>query len=370
MKKKFSKMILIVLIIILLELPVILNYAVYAEETNTTEETNVTTTEEAVEPEKKQINTLKIEINSTIYSYTEEQRKAWVKVYDSGKKLTENIDYTLTYKNNINPGRASVTIQGKGNYTGSVVKYFYIAPKKAYIKSVKFNSDYTKATIKWKKDNKATGYILYMSKSKNGKYSKIKTIKNKKTTSYTKKDLNPAKEYYFKIIAYKQYGDVKIQKKFSNPKTGNKLLASVTLTAHGSGSNRKFNLAKACNTVRGLVLEPGEVFNWFKVVGPASGSRGYKKASIFKAGKVSEGYGGGVCQVSSTIYQASRKAKLKIIERHIHSRPVTYTSLGNDATVSYGVQNLRIKNTKSYPIKFVTSASGESTTCKIYSLVD
>ena len=321
-----------------------------------------------VVPQKKQISTLRKVMNLSIHTYSGKERNPYVALYDGNKKLVVNRDYTIEYKNNVNPGRAIIIIKGKGDYTGTITKYFYIAPAKAKIKKVEFNDTATKATITWKKQSNASGYRVYMSNSKNGKYTRIKTIDNKKTTSYTKKGLDPTKEYYFKVRAYKQYGSIRIVKKYSEPKTSGKLMAKVTLTAHGSGANRKYNLKKACETISGLVLEPGETFNWFKVVGPASGSRGYKLASVFKAGKVAKGYGGGVCQVSSTLYQASKKVGLKIVERHIHSRPVTYTKLGNDATVSYGIQNLRIKNTKKYPVKIVMSASGESTTCKIYSL--
>lgn len=338
--------------------------------TNNSTNTNTNTNTTPVVPAKKAITSVKSVMNLSIHTYNGGPRKAYVALYDNGKRLAENRDYKIEYKNYVNPGKASFTIKGIGNYTGTITKYYYIAPARAKIKSVEFNYDYTKATIKWKRDKKASGYRIYMATSKNGTYKRIRTIENNKTTSYTKRGLNPSKEYYFKVRAYKQYGNMRIVKKYSNPKTGGRLLSKVTLTAHGSGANRKYNLKKACDTIRGYVLDPGETFNWFKVVGPASGSRGYKKASVFKAGKVAEGYGGGVCQVSSTIYQASKKAGLKIVERHIHSRPVTYTKLGNDATVSYGVQNLRVKNNKSYPVKLVTSASGESTTCMIYSLGD
>ena len=80
------------------------------------------------------------------------------------------------------------------------------------------------------------------------------------------------------------------------------------------------------------------------------------------------GYGGGVCQVSTTLYQASVEAGLKIVERHMHSKAVSYTKRGKDATVSYGVQNLRIKNNKKYTIKLETYSNKGKTTCKIYKI--
>ena len=339
---------------------------------NTTVQSDATTNTTTDTNTKKSITTLKNKINTSIHSYTGENRTPSVQLWDGSKKLVQNTDYTVTYKNNKNPGKAQIIVKGIGDYTGTINQTFYIAPRKAKIKKVEFNKDSTKAKITWRKEDLTTGYKIYMSNKKNGTYKCIKTITSKKITDYTKKGLNPKKEYYFKVIAYKAVGDKKICKAYSEPKTGGKILSKVSFTAHGSGANRKYNLAKACNTISGLILKPGENFNWFKVVGPASGARGYKLASVYKNGKVTKGYGGGVCQVSTTVYQAALKAGLGkgVIERHIHSLPVTYIKHGKDATVSYGVQNLIIKNIKDYPIKIVMYAEGETTNCIIYSLAN
>ena len=341
------------------------NGANTANTTNTN--TNTTTTPTTPKPvEKKAISKLKINANTSIHSYFGEPRKPSVKVYDGNTQLKVNRDYTVTYKNNVNPGKATIIIKGIGNYTGTVTKYFYIAPGKARLRTVTFNSNNTAATLRWGKDNKADGYRIYVSEKENGNYEWIDTVTNKNTTSYTIKGLNPKKEYYFKMRAYKIIDGKKICKKYSDAKTQDKLIAKVSLTAKGSGSNRNYNLKKATGIISGTVLKPGQTFNWFRVVGPASAARGYKKASVFQNGKTVQGYGGGVCQVSTTLYQASKKAGLQIVERHIHSKPVTYTKLENDATVSYGVQNLRIKNNKNYSIRIVMSSSGGETTCKLY----
>ena len=339
------------------------------ENTNTNTNTNTSTTTPVV-VEKKLIQKMKIVANTSIHSYLGTARQPDVNVYDGNKKLKVNKDYKVTYKNNTNPGKARIIITGIGDYTGQVVKYFYIAPQKEKITSVRFNSTATKATITWKKAYKCTGYKVFMAESRNGKYTWIKTIQNSNTLSFTKKGLDPRKEYYFKVTAYKEIDGKKIYKKLSEPRTQDKLLATVTLTASSSGSNRNHNLKLASEKISGLVLKPGETFNWFKVVGPASKARGYLEASVFQNGKTVKGYGGGVCQVSTTIYQTSLKVGLQIVERHQHSKPVTYTKLGKDATVSYGVQNLRIKNNKNYSIRIVTSAEKGSTTCKMYKVGD
>ena len=82
--------------------------------------------------------------------------------------------------------------------------------------------------------------------------------------------------------------------------------------------------------------------------------------------KRGQGYGGGVCQVSSTLYQAALETGCKIIERHEHSQPVSYCKKGKDATVTYGANNLIFKNTNKFSIKLVTYAEEGRTTCVVY----
>lgn len=313
----------------------------------------------------KPIKNLKINVTST-YTYTGKARKASVKIYNNNK-LKENKDYTLTYKNTVKTGTATVTIKGKGNYNGTVKKTYKIVPKKVAIKSVIMNTKNTQATITWKKDDQASGYVIYRATSKDGKYTKIKNVANKNTTKYIVKNLNSKKTYYFKIRAYKIFGDKKgYSKYYSDAKTNTGLIAEVTLTSTSNSKNRNTNLNLASKTINGTVLNPGQSFNWFKVVGPATAAKGYKSAPVFVNKKHAYGLGGGVCQVSTTLYQAAKKANLKIVERHTHSLPVSYTTKGKDATVTYGVKNLIIKNNKDYAIKLVTSSNKNSTTCKIY----
>ena len=317
-------------------------------------------------PEKTSITTLRNYFNLSIHTYTGKARTPKVKLYDGSKTLTEGTDYTVKYSNNTKVGKAKIVVKGKGDYTGTITKYFYIAPKKQKITSIVVNDKYTKATISWEKDTMATGYKIYMAESKNGKYKWIKTINKNKITSYTKTKLSAKKNYYFKVVSYKIIDNKHVFKLFSEPKTNTGLLAEVSLTSYTSGSNRNHNLKTACKKISGKILKPGQVFNWFKVVGPADKAHGYKQAIVYANKKHKLGYGGGVCQVSTTLYQTSKKLGLKILERHLHSLPVSYTKWGNDATVSYGVQNLRIQNNKKYTIKIVMSAKGGTTTCKIY----
>ena len=115
--------------------------------------------------------------------------------------------------------------------------------------------------------------------------------------------------------------------------------------------NRTINLKLAAAAINGQVIQPGKTFSFNKTVGPRTRERGYLEATIFVGGKKEQGLGGGICQVSSTLYNAVLKSKLKVVERHTHSLPVTYVPTGKDATVSYGYLDFRFQNNQKYPIK-------------------
>lgn len=320
----------------------------------------------------KDISNLNIQVNTEKATYTGKKLTRPVAIYDGNTKLVEGTDYKVTFKNNKKTGKATIKIKGIGNYTGYVEKYFYIVPKKAKITDVIFLSNFKKATIEWEKDKQASGYVIYMATKKDGEYKRVKKIKKNKITQYTVKKLNPNKMYYFKICSYKTIeGKNYYSNKMSKAKSNKGKIAKISLVSYSSGSNRKHNLKLACKAINGTVLKPGEIFNWFKVVGPASGKRGYKKAMVFRGKKKRDlDYGGGVCQVSSTLYQAALQAGLKVLERHEHSQPVGYAKKGKDATVTYGVNNLKFKNTKNYKIKLVTYAEEGRTTCEMYRISD
>ena len=320
----------------------------------------------------KDLSSLNIDIDKSKATYTGKPLTKNVNIYDENTKLVQGIDYDVDYKNNIKTGKAEITITGKGNYKGTITDYFHIVPKKAYIRKVLFSADLKKATIQWDKDKQASGYVIYMATKKDGEYKRVKKIRKNKITEYTVKKLNPNKMYYFKICSYKKIdGKNYYSTKMSKAKSNTGLIAKVSLNSNSSGNNRNHNLKLACKAINGTILKPGQSFNWFKVVGPASGSRGYKKATVFR-GKTKRAldYGGGVCQVSSTLYQAALKKGLKILERHQHSQRVSYTKLGIDATVTYGVNNLRFKNNKNYSIKLVMYSKKGRTTCEIYRIAD
>lgn len=130
--------------------------------------------------------------------------------------------------------------------------------------------------------------------------------------------------------------------------------------------DRTTNVTLAANALNNVVIKPGQEFSFNKVVGARTPAKGYKKAIVFSGGGQVMGYGGGVCQVSTTVYQAAKKAGLQITERHIHSQNVSYAKLGNDATVSYGSKDFRFKNNQGANIYIKSFASGGTLTISFY----
>ena len=133
-------------------------------------------------------------------------------------------------------------------------------------------------------------------------------------------------------------------------------LAKYTTIYDAGNRNRSHNIALAAKTVNGTILLPGETFSYNGILGNTNKAKGYKVGTAYVGGKVVESYGGGICQLSSTIYNAVLYANLGIVERYNHSYVVNYVPAGRDATVAYGGKDFKFKNTRKYPIKIVSSA--------------
>jgi vancomycin resistance protein YoaR len=117
-----------------------------------------------------------------------------------------------------------------------------------------------------------------------------------------------------------------------------------------SKRDRNTNIRIASSKINGFVMMPGDTFSFNTVVGKRTIEDGFKTAPVFKNGKHDMGVGGGICQVSSTLYNAALFANLQIVERHNHSMPVAYLPVGRDATVDYGSLDLAFKNNLTTPI--------------------
>ena len=146
------------------------------------------------------------------------------------------------------------------------------------------------------------------------------------------------------------------------------LLSSYSTSFASSSSNRATNVSLATTKINGKVLMPGEVFSFNDTVGKRTPQAGFKVAGVYMNGQVATDYGGGICQVSSTLYNAVLRANLEIVDRSNHMFEVGYVPIGTDATVSWGAPDFKFKNSRSYPIKIVTSSSNRKCVVKFYGL--
>ena len=140
-------------------------------------------------------------------------------------------------------------------------------------------------------------------------------------------------------------------------------LATFSTIYDASNYNRSTNIELAAEKINGTVVMPGENFSFNTVVGKRTVEAGYKEGTAYIGGKVVPDIGGGVCQVSSTLYNTALLANLEIVERSNHLFLTGYVAASRDATVYYGSLDFIFKNTRSYPIKVVASA--ENGVCKI-----
>ncbi len=112
----------------------------------------------------------------------------------------------------------------------------------------------------------------------------------------------------------------------------------------------KKNIAIACDRLDGFVLQPGSVLSFNGIVGEGSAANGFANGNVLYRDEVVLEPGGGLCQVSSTLFNAMLMAGCAIVERHRHYQPVTYVPLGLDATIKYGKKDLRIRNPHDQPL--------------------
>lgn len=146
------------------------------------------------------------------------------------------------------------------------------------------------------------------------------------------------------------------------------LLATFSTRFDGSNYNRNTNIKLAAKKVNGTVILPGEKFSFNTTVGSRTIEAGFKEGTAYIGGKVVPDVGGGVCQVSSTIYNTALLANMQIVERSNHMFTTGYVAASRDATVYYGSLDFVFKNSRKYPIKMVASANGGVCKVSIYGI--
>lgn len=163
-----------------------------------------------------------------------------------------------------------------------------------------------------------------------------------------------------------------VSDKIIDDKAIKKLIATGSTDFNPNQIERSSNIRLAASFINGLVLQPGDEFSFNKIVGQRTKERGFLPADIFVGQSIAKGYGGGVCQTSSTVCIAVRKTSMKILEQNPHSQRVTYTTIDNEAMINYGTSDFRFVNTYESPVAieilFEKNADREVITCNIYLL--
>ena len=145
-------------------------------------------------------------------------------------------------------------------------------------------------------------------------------------------------------------------------------LAEFTTRYDATNENRSTNIKLAADKINGTIVLPEETFSYNKIVGQRTIAAGYKEATVYSGGKVVQGIGGGICQLSSTLYNAVLYANLEITDRSNHRFLISYVQAGRDATVSWGTVDFCFKNTRKYPIKIVCNVNNGLLKIQIYGI--
>lgn len=144
-------------------------------------------------------------------------------------------------------------------------------------------------------------------------------------------------------------------------------VASFTTTFDARKVERSSNIRLAASFIDGKVLAPGEVFSFNEIVGKRTTARGFKEAGIYVNGRLDTGVGGGICQVSTTLYNAVLMADLQVVERSSHSLTVPYVPLSRDAAIDWGSKDLKFKNNTDAYIYIRAAAGKNSVTFDLFS---
>ncbi len=138
------------------------------------------------------------------------------------------------------------------------------------------------------------------------------------------------------------------------------VLGAYATLLEGRRDSQRHNTLRAARAIDGTVLEPGAIFSFNKAVGSWTADRGYVKAPVSFGGELRPAWGGGVCQTSTTLYNAALVAGLEIVERHRHHWPPHYVALGRDAAVAQYDIDLRLRNPYPWPVRIEAEVGGDS----------
>jgi len=144
------------------------------------------------------------------------------------------------------------------------------------------------------------------------------------------------------------------------------LRADFSTNISSSSESRKHNIKNALKSLNKIEIAPNEIFSFNKIVGKRTPENGYREAKIIVNNEFVEGVGGGVCQVSSTLYNSALLAGLEIIEANKHSKQVGYVKYGFDAMVNFGSSDLKFRNNTNEKLTIITNYSSSTARIRIF----
>ena len=155
------------------------------------------------------------------------------------------------------------------------------------------------------------------------------------------------------------------------PQNTEELIKEFTTTIHTKTQSRQHNLELTSSKINGHIVKSGETFSFCTLVGRSTPEAGYLKAEIFDSkGNKKQGYGGGNCQVSSTLFNAVDGATgLEVLERHNHSNKVPYIETGKDAAIYYGSYDFKFRNNNDFDIKIISEPTKDNLAIKIMKIL-
>lgn len=216
-------------------------------------------------------------------------------------------------------------------------------------------------------------YFISRNNSNSDNYSATKTATNE-STNQNNTDLNNSIDTTNQSIDNNSNQRNAIE--ITENSTGSEIkteeeIASFSTKIYSNDSARQNNINITCSTLNGTVVANGSTFSFCNTVGQSTSDKGYLEADIFdRNGNKKKGYGGGNCQVSTTLYNAVLAVpSLVVTERHEHSNKVPYIQTGKDAAVAYGSYDLKFRNDSGYDIKIYVEASTTNVTVRLVRLV-
>ncbi|MCI5997526.1 MAG: VanW family protein [Peptoniphilaceae bacterium] len=269
-----------------------------------------------------------------------------------------NLDYEQAVKDAFNIGRV-----GSDDDRIALLQILVKTPKNISIKS-KFNSEKLSKVIDEISKDLDVVQIDDKIEFSSGKAVVVEGTDGKAVDKYLLEGLfynfneNLSAEIPIKVIEHK-----KIDKSLVSAIKG--VIGESTTYFDAYDTNRNTNIAIAAKTVSDIVIMPGEIFSFSDILADVTTEKGYKPAGTFLEDKVVNSIGGGICQVSSTLYQAAVKSDLKIIERNQHSQRVAYCTIGLDAMYYSGSSDLKLQNTFNFPIAITSIVSNNNITFRI-----